>query len=331
MATNPIQIFKEQAAEQLKAALRAGKTGTKLLDDGENNVGNLATINPQVLPAGGPIFTTIPQPLANNARILNLTALSKHAQSITVVMTAALPPDAIGLPGPLTGIVEFGNGTQTTFVFFDVPVGPFQGSIVGGVAPATQPLDGGAVIQVPSSAIRAYLRYDNAFITPTVPGYAFGAPGSPSAIPAISGPLAPNPAPAPLRSKGFAAYFGKFKNRLYKTDWLFSGDTSAPVTFVTVDPQTANFLVYAIPPFAKSVQLYRHPQSAAMTLQLWNQTSAGAGSFLSRIDAEYAIAGGSVAPIIPIQGNQNIVAVKSATGGAGDQVDMVKLVYEIGF
>ena len=337
MDPRTIAIIQQQ--QNRRSALRSGKTGTGLLDDGENNVGNATTIEPQILPAGLEFTTNKQQPI--NGRVLNLTAEAKKGQSVTVVMTAARPSNRNGGSGPLTGIIEFGNGTQSTAIEFDVPVGPFVGDFLN-VAQGTQPEDSGAVIQVPTGVLRAYARYDNAYITPEIYGYAFGGPGSPSPFPPASniGPYAPNLGfpygtpldptprpPCPLQVKAFANYFGRHHTKLYKTQYLYIGSNVAPVAF-TQPGNTGGFAIYMIPPFAKSVKVVPFP-AVSMTIRLNDQVAIGSDTPSTFILEEtYVITAGTY-PEIPITGNNNTILVQSTA--AGDKVSGLKLVYEIGF
>jgi hypothetical protein len=320
----------------VQAALRAGKTGTKLLDDSENNVGNGTIVQPQSLNPGIN-FTTLLPPTANNSRLLNLTAESNKSQSVTVVMTAAATQASQKYSGPLTGIIEFGNGTQNTTISFDIPFGPYIGDDFGNILPGTQPEDSGAIIQLPTSIVRAYARYDNAFVQPTITGPAFGGPRiSPSGpdgpsfpLGAGAGPFSPNDATgqfvAPLIVKAFVAYFGRIHNKLYKTQYLYCGNVVAKVSFAGAGNSP---VLYCIPPFAKSVRLIRNPISAAMVVELVNETKIASGD---RTDAHYEIVANAMSPIIPIEGNSNLIRVGSLTAGAGDKVSDVRLVYEIAF
>jgi hypothetical protein len=319
-----------QQRAELDAALRAGKSGTGLLDDNESNVGNATKIAPQVLPVGQN-YTAVPPPLTNNARILNLTGTSRRGQSVTLVVTAARVPNQPGFVGPLTLVVEFGNGTTTTRAEFDVPPGPF----IGGRAidnAGDQPQDSGTVVQLPTGVLRAYARYDNAFLTPTVDGSVFGGAGS---LPIPTPPPAGNPyAPnlfnaAPINVKAFTAYFGRIHTKMYKTQYLYStidAGTKTSFFYATVGQDGAT---YCIPPFAKSVRLVRQPQTAAMTLTL-SDGLPGLPITLQSYGETYAIPSG-VAPSIPIEGQQCFITVRSASGNASDEVSAVKLVYEIGF
>jgi len=305
-----------QNQQNLQNAKRSGKTGTRLLDDAENNVGNATELAPEILPAGM-LFTVNKQPAP--PRLLNLTAESKAGQSVTVVMTAARKGDTSGNAGPVTGIIEFGNGTQNTAIEFDIPIGPYTGTFQG-VTPGTQPQDSGTVIQVPTGIIRARSRYDDAYVTPELGGYAFGGPGSAAfPLPAGAGPFAPvyrphNLPPAPLQIKAFANYFGRHHSKLYKTLYLYTGSATSPVVFAEgVAP-----CFYSIPPFAKSIQIIRLPNTSSMDLVLSDQIA----------NEPYTITTGP-SPVIEITGNQNTFSLKS-TGNA-DTVALVKVVFEIGF
>jgi len=298
-----------QSEANRNAAKRSGKSGVRLLDDAENNVGNATMLFPEVLPPGQ-LFTTVKQ--SNPPRVLNLTADSKSGQSVTVVMTAARQTNATGTSGPVTGIIEFGNGTQFTRVEFDVPIGPFTGNAFA-VAPGTQPDDSGAVIQVPTGIVRAYFRYDDAYLTPELAGYAFGGPGSPAfPLPAGAGPIAPGGS-TPLLVKAFANYFGRHHTPLYKSLYLYRTNT-VDIQFGAFGAQPT----YSIPPFAKTIQIVRTPNTSAMVLVLSDQVA----------DETYAIPSGP-APIIPVTGNQYTFSVYSAA--PADTVGVVKAVFEIGF
>lgn len=317
MNAKALAMLQEQ--QNLRSTLRSGKSGIKLLDDAENNVGNSILLEPQSLPPGVPL--TVVRQQAINGRILNLTASSKVGQSVTVVMTAARSTGVTtGVAGPITGIIEFGNGTVSTSIEFDIPVGPYVGSLRG-TLPGSQPEDSGAVIQVPTGIIRAYARYDNAFITPNLGGFAFGTPGSAS-FPLFpgAGPFAPNLiTPIPVNVKAFADYFGRHHTKLYKTQYLYIGDGFLPQAFSET---------YAIPPFAKSVQVIPNP-AVAMTVVLTDSIPIGAASVNHiTFNETYTIAANAF-PVIPIEGN--VTTINLSNTGGGPVVSGMKLVYEIGF
>lgn len=306
---DPRTIARMQDQANQNAAKRSGKSGTRLLDDAENNVGNSTILYPEILPPGQN-FTTVKQ--SNPPRVLNLTADSKSGQSITVVMTAARQANQSGHAGPVTGIIEFGNGTQFTRIEFDVPIGPYIGDYLN-VLPGTQPDDSGAVIQVPTGIVRAYFRYDDAYITPDLSGVAVHSPSPTLLAPTYldQSTVLPRPlAPTPLVVKAFANYFGRHHTKLYKTLYLLN-DTAA-VNMIPVP--------YALPPFAKSLQVIRSPLATAMSVTL---------SDLIGGDEIYDIPASTTSPIIPVTGNQNTFFLK--TVGVGASITFLKVVCEIGF
>jgi hypothetical protein len=300
---DPRTIARMQDQANQNAAKRSGKSGTRLLDDAENNVGNSTILYPEILPPGQN-FTTVKQ--SNPPRVLNLTADSKSGQSITVVMTAARQANLAGLPGPVTGIIEFGNGTQFTRIEFDVPIGPYVGGYTS-VKSGTQPEDSGAVVQVPTGIVRSYFRYDDAYITPTLQGIPTGSPSPTLQAPSYVDVSIPgNIAPSPLVVKAFANYFGRHHTKLYKTLYLFRDPTPSTV-----------IQVYALPPFAKSIQVVRVPDTDPMSLTL--------SDFVGGSEI-YPIAAGP-SPIIPVTGNQSIFFLDTGI----HVLNFVKVVCEIGF
>ena len=88
---------------------------------------------------------------------------------MSIVFTAARVVGASnpnpGYAGPITGLVEFGNGGRFTRVEFDVPLGPYLGTFQG-AAVASEPQDGGVIVTVPTGVLRAYARYDNLLVQP---------------------------------------------------------------------------------------------------------------------------------------------------------------------
>jgi len=173
-----------------------------LLDtDADQNIGNSALLQPQQ----GAAATTIPN--TNPDRILQLSGPSKRAQTTSIVFTASRVVGANnpnpGYAGPITGILEFGNGGRFTKVEFDVPLGPFLGTFQGAAA-ASEPQDGGVIVTVPTGVLRAYARYDNLLVQPLlglptqsmaqnlkVPFVGPGGPILPPAPPAQQAPAEP--------------------------------------------------------------------------------------------------------------------------------------------
>jgi hypothetical protein len=295
-----------------------------LLDNAEQNVGNSEIIPPQVGP-GGPLSssgTTVPQ--SNPPRILQLSGPSDKGQTTSVVMT--------GYPGPITGIIEFGNGGRSTKVEFDIPVGPFLGNVQQ-AAPASEPQDGGVIVTVPTGVLRAYARQDNLLMAPTLntptnaplailQGVAFIGPGGPVTLPQPP----PNIIRAePVMAKAMAAYFSRHTSTVYKTLYLFQGVATPAYARVTVGefppPAAVRPLYYALPAFTRSVKILRLPTTTALVCRVSNG--------IYDVD-EYNIPAGSSSPIIPIIGNENIISLASASNGVGDQVFFLALSCEIG-
>lgn len=310
---------------------------THLLDNAEQNVGNSAIINPQVGPNGPATGSGTTIPISNPPRVLQLSGPSSKGQTTSIVMTAsrlvgAQNPNP-GYPGPITGIIEFGNGGRSTKVEFDIPVGPFIGNVQA-AAPASEPQDGGVIVTVPTGVLRAYARHDNLLISPTLntpnnpplatlQGVQFIGPGGP-----ISLPVAPPNnfiGAEPVLVKAMAAYFSRHTSTAYKTLYLYQGFLAPPYVSVLVSqvpaPAAIQPVYYCLPAFARSVKILRLPLTAALTCRLNN------GIYDTD---EYAIPAAASAPIIPILGNENVISLASATNGAGDRVTFLAIVCEIG-
>jgi hypothetical protein len=302
-----------------------GRSGNRepkhLLDiDAEQNIGNgIQALQPQ---AGG--ATVVPQ--TNPERILMLSGPSSAGQTTSVALTASrIVPGpnnpSPGFPGPITGVIEFGNGGQFTKVEVDIPIGPFAGTLKT-AAPATEPQDGGVIITVPTGMLRVYARYDNQFIQPLmglpiqslaqVASAAFIGPG---------GPVAQDPNPAhnipaePVQVKAMAAYFSRHTSRVYKTQYLFVGSRSTGIP-QTVQPDG----FWCIPAFARAVKILRFPTTVPVNVTLWDNM----GHQLETI----AIPSGP-SPIIPVTGTETILGI-SPSDPLNNQVSLLAACYEIG-
>jgi hypothetical protein len=233
-----------------------------------------------------------------------------------------------GWAGPVTGIVEFGNGGRSTRVEFDVPVGPYIGALQG-AASNTEPQDGGVLVTVPTGVLRAYARYDNRLIQPVLGqnppialaqllGMSFVGPGGPVA--ANAGPNFAFPA-EPVLVKAMAAYYTRHYAKLYKTQYCYVSAVGAAPIFI--DP-AANQALYCVPAFARSVRVLRHPITSAMVVRLYDGLYGDPN--IEPLDVVAVTA--STSPKIPIVGNMNIISVSSAAGT--DVVKSLALCYEIG-
>lgn len=300
-----------------------GLNRTPVLDSAEQNIGNSALVQPQPGAVGD--ATVIPQ--TNPPRILNLTGGSPMGQTISVTMTASRVlgeqnPNP-GLPGPITGVIQFGNGGRDTRIEFDVPIGPFAGSL-SQATEAIEPQDGGVIVTVPSGVLRVYARYDNLLLSPVlgfnqplhqIAGVAAMGPGGPRPN---GGGAPPTPA-EPLLVKAMAAYFTRHYSKAYKTDYLYVPVPLVPVSIVVGVPATSTFRFFCLPAFAQNVKVLRLPLTSALEVQL----SDGV-----QIVDQYSIAAGTSAPIIPIQGHVCVIGIRSLT--VGDTVSFLALQCEVG-
>lgn len=292
----------------------------------DQNIGNGFILQPQ---AGG--ATVIPQSSANSAsyeRILMLTGPSSTGQTTSIVLTASRivgPNNPYpGFPGPVTGIIEFGNGGQVTRVEVDVPIGPFIGSF-SQAAPATEPQDGGVIVTVPTGVLRVYARYDNLLIQPLInilPSQSlaqvyklpFLGPGGPVVLP----PNPPNPKPItippePVQVKAMAAFFSRHTSKVYRTQYCYVGGQSLPLPIILGVVGQG----FCIPPFARSVKVLRYPITATLGMILIDNRG-----YL--LEGPFTIGSGP-SPTIPLVGTETIVGLQSS-----DKITLLALCYEIG-
>jgi len=314
-----------------------------LLDNAEQNIGNATTLYPQ---SGLP--TVIPQ--TNPPRVLNLCGSSKRGQSTTVVFAVSRilqgeQNPTPGLPGPVTGIIEFGNGAQFTTVEVDLQVGPFAGNL-NASSSALQPRDGLTVCSVPAGALRAYARYDNLLLEPllgTTPPMSLAAwlvatdPTHYSSLPIVGpgGPVACEGAPAPVPPepvlvKAIANYFGKPRSKTWKTMNLFiQPETNAGAKSILVGAETPslvagfkNYCFWSLPAFTRSVKVLRFPDASPLDVLLHDGV---------RPVDHIEIAPNATAPEIEVVGNENIIGITSLTGNHGNgPVTLLKVVCELG-
>jgi len=294
---------------------------TPLLKNAEQNIGNSATILPQSGAA-----TVIPQ--TNPARILDLSGGSGVGQTTSVIFTAtrilkgAQNPNP-GYAGPITGILEFGNGGRFTRAEFDVPIGPYAGTAIS-ASSAIEPQDGGVIVSVPTGLIRAYMRYDNLLIAPVlgsnpaippqslaqILAVPFTGPGGP-----VTSPLPPFPVtPAePVAGKAMAAYFSRHRSKVYKTLFLYVDNFGLnPVGFSTS--------LWVLPAFARSVKVIRLPLTAALDITLYDN--------VHQLDG-FAVASGTSAPEVDLLGQENIIGIASHDPNT-DKVTYLAVICEIG-
>ena len=295
-----------------------------LLDtDADQNIGNSVLLQPQQ----GAAATTIPN--TNPDRILQLSGPSKVAQMTSIVFTASRVVGASnpnpGYAGPITGILEFGNGGRFTRVEFDVPLGPFLGTLQGAAA-SSEPQDGGVIVTVPTGVLRAYARYDNLLIQPILNlptqsmaqnlGVPFVGPGGPILPPAPPAQIAPA---EPVLVKAMAAYYTRRSAKAYKTQYCYVGSPGTlPQNMPGGGVPGLSPGVYCIPAFARSVKLLRIPFTASLTIGLFDG--------IHQLDQTVIPSGPS--PTIDLVGTETVIQVQSTT--LADNVVMLALCYEIG-
>jgi|WetSurMetagenome_2_1015567.scaffolds.fasta_scaffold25059_2 hypothetical protein len=282
-------------------------TNPLLKGQSEQNIGNSTTLRPQEGAA-----TVIPQ--TNPPRLVQLLGGSGAGQTTSIIYTASRivgqdNPNP-GFPGPVTGILEFGNGGRSTRVEFDVPVGPFVGTITT-ASNAVEPQDGGAIVTVPTGVVRAYMRYDNLLLAPllqqTPPvslaqlmGVAVQGPGGPRAnVPA-----------EPLLGKAMVNYFSRHFTKTYKTLYCYTGPAPVQVGIA--------YVYYALPAFTKSFRIVRIPSTSQLDVQIRDNVQL----------MEAFTLGSGASPVIDVIGNEAIVGIQSRL--AADTVTFLALVCEVG-
>jgi hypothetical protein len=305
-------------------------SGAPMLKNSDQNIGNSTTLLPQV---GAPTVIPVIGNAPSYQRLLDLSGGSDKGQSTSVVYTASRVIGSAnpypGFAGPITGIIEFGNGGRSTRAEFDIPVGPFVGSITQAQS-AIEPQDSGVIITVPTSVVRAYVRYDNLLLAPVLngavpPQYLAQIKGVPARGP--GGPvqiivLPPTSVPAePISCKAMAAYFSRPTGKVYKTLYCYLGVRSGGgVIAITIDDGAGSPALYALPPFTRKVKILRNPITSALVLSIYNG--------INLVD-QVAIAA-NTSPEIKIYGNQNIIGVQSATANPGDAMTLLAVACEIG-
>jgi len=301
-----------------------------LLEDAEQNIGN----SQYILPQNGTVGTVIPQ--TNPPRIIELTAGSAVGQTTSVVFTLTrllqgeFNPNP-GFPGPITGIVEYGNGGRFTKVEFDLTVGPFVGSL-NVASNAVEPQDGITTVTVPTGVLRAYARYDNLLLAPVLgvnppqslaqlKGVAPLGPGAPLLVtnPAGGSDLPVNP--EPVLVKAMASYFSKPHARVYKTVWCYCSNQVAAPTSVNVSSPTIvggfqNFAFFSLPAFTRKLKILRFPDQTELDVLLHNG--------IRPVDFIHVAVG--TAPDITVVGDECIVGISSGQAN----ITMLALVCEIG-
>lgn len=148
---------------------RRGLQKMGLLDDADNNIGNAVAVPPFANNQG---FATVKLPdNPRGERILFLDGLSRKGNVVTVGVAAQsiLKPLSAGpqsLPAVVTATIEYGNGSQVSFIEVDIPVG--RVSFSGGQL--TNVEDGAMIVTLPAGTLRVWGRNDSNYIVPDLSG-----------------------------------------------------------------------------------------------------------------------------------------------------------------
>jgi hypothetical protein len=288
---------------------RGSSVKAKLLDDADMNIGNGDTI----LPSSNNIVIT---PNTNPTRLLNLDSLSPEGRMMTIAFAAkAIIDPALGggLPGPLVGIVEFGNGGVFTRVEVDVQVGR-----VGDFTIQASVEDGVTFVSVPAGVLRAYVRHDGNLVTPSF-SRAFGNPGVSAAIngggniPDSSGPWqGAGQLPIPAFAQAFVTYYPKYTRRNTRTIIVYRS------LGVLADTSGIGEQFYFVPPFVRSVRVLRTPVATSTVTITPRATNQAYQSF--------TIPAGDPGQIIELASNTSFLGL--LIGGTG--VTQLALEFEVG-
>lgn len=262
-------------------------------------IGNLLTVRSLPVLNNGAVAIASLLPNPQPDRILVLDGLSSEGQMVTIGMAAAADPANTTVNvGPITGIIEFGNGATFSRVEFDVPTGGF--AFVNNMV---LPRDSGVFVTVPGGTIRVYARNDANQAYPTVAGGHVG----PAAGPLVAGD------PDQLAIvKAFVTYYQKAgpQNRVTKTVYFGGGNFSTGTT-------------YAIVPFAKRLRVLRDVLTNFATYRV---TFLGGGA---NILGAYTFPFGSPPDFvdIPTICDRFVIAVAA---GASAATDVVAMEFELG-
>lgn len=337
-----------------------------LLDAGDTVIGNLiAPLGQNGAWDGNQIILS---PSNNPDRIIDLTADSKTGQMATIAITAnctpPLPttesPNFQFLGGPATARIEFGNGAQFAAVEIDVPVTINPSNFNNPNLPASQgnnvTNEGGTLITVPAGVLRVYGRDDSNLVTQSVQygGTGFGVPtafGAPfnggGNIPRGIGPwwtgysegggiaalTALQTLPLPVNMKATVNYFTRpsgVLSRNTKTLWVYNS-IPGPGADTNIQTGAGGPAIYMIPPFAKSVSVWRNKTDPAT----FANDGPVAGVILTIFDASLyikmpmttlTIAAGAQSPDFELPMSAVAIGVQTTT----DTVTSLALVFEIG-
>ena len=271
--------------------------GKAILDLEELNLG----VSGIIAAPGGPT----PR-MGDVTKLLDVTGDGRRARTMTVMMgqsfqQPSFPPNT-RISGPLTGIVEFGNGAVFSRVEFDIQEISRMPDInvpPSGLDPVFKsPYFSGTALTVPGSAARVYARNDNNFPPLNDPSQIIGlADGfiDPTVFAHIS----------------YGETFGGNRN-LTKTIYVVRTGTN-PLT-----PNSA--LTVGIPPFAQTVSFFRSPaETTTLGISFLSFGSAASGTF--------AVPVSSIGTIRIPGGYAGAILIQNTTGAVN--IDALQAVFEL--
>jgi hypothetical protein len=285
-----------------------GSGSNRLLDNVDQNIGNKAVVFPQPFNNVNGVVGAQTIPLLDPPRILSLNSKSPTSQMVTVVLGGTLfippdvPPPQFVDAGPITAIVEFGNGSTIDRVEIDVPVGPFDFN-----STPRQPTSGGVAISVPAGTLRVYARHDGTYVTPRVSQSSAGTTPPGGTVRLCN----------PVEVLAFVTYFTR-PGTLSPRKTLYLG-TAGPFVVAGV---TLTDDIFSIPPFAKRVRVLRDKATNTQNFDLLFFDSPGAPA----LDRQTLLAA-SNSDFVQVPGTANAVGIVS-TGQIGP-VGNVALEFEI--
>jgi hypothetical protein len=226
-----------------------GRAAKFLLDQDELNLGvSKVVVTPRTKP-----FNAFAIAAGNEERLLDLACEGRFARTVSITFAAfVLEPDQNSLAnttGPITGIVEYGNGAVFARVEFDIPaVSRLPGLLTtrGGVTTPypngfKSPAISGVTVCVAAGAVRTFARNDNNLPLVYFPERIIGSVNASNIDPTVSCSVA------------YGETFGANRH-LKKTIYIVDNDGFAASSMAPGDS-----VEISVPPFAKTVRFPRTP------------------------------------------------------------------------
>jgi hypothetical protein len=227
-----------------------GRAAKFLLDQDELNLGVSKVIT---TPLAKP-FNFLAIAAGKEERLLDLACEGRYARTVSLTFAAfILEPDQNSLAdttGPITGIVEFGNGAVFARVEFDIPaVSRLPGLLATRAGVNTvypngfkSPAISGVTVCVPAGSVRTFARNDNNLPLVFTPDRIIGSIDANNIDPTVSCSIA------------YGETFGANRH-LKKTVYIVDNSGAAVVAAMSA----GDSVEISVPPFAKTVRFPRTP------------------------------------------------------------------------